>query len=167
MILHASPDGVFNYAADVLNNGLFMLEFRDAINEGDAQRIIRCWKFMLLYFRSANRYKYALEVVYLIADVKALLSPCVAQQIMWSRVVNPYGGPGNNIPVDLLMEHPNRNVKDFVIGLGANVSEATIGNCSRALKAEKKTHDNFDKYCGVRPTSMHHTQKSPNLMKIK
>lgn len=77
-----------------------MLEFRDAIHEGDAQRIISCWKFMLLYFRSANRYKYALEVVYFIADVKALLSPCLVQQIMLSGVVNPYGGPGNNIPVD-------------------------------------------------------------------
>lgn len=116
---------------------------------------------------SANRYKYPLEVVYLIADVKALLSPRLAQQIMWSRVVNPYGGPGNNIPVDLLTEHPNRNVKDFVIDLGANVSEATIVNCSRALKAVKDICDNFDKYCGVRSTSMHHTQKCPNLMKIK
>jgi hypothetical protein len=162
-ILHASPDGVFNYAAAVLNDGLFMREFRDAIHEGDAQRILRCWKFMLLYFRSANRYKYALEVVYLIADVKALLSPYLAHQIMWSRVVNPRGGAGNNIPVDLHMEHLNRHVKDFIIGLGANISEATVVNCSKVLKGVTDTCANFDKSCGLSQASIHHAQRSSKL----
>ena len=158
--LHASPDGVFNYAAAVLNDGLFMLEFRGAIREGDGQRILRCWKFMLLYFRSTNHYKYALEVVHLIADVKALLPPRLAQQVLWSRVVNPRGGAGNNIPVDLHMEHLNRLVKDFMIGLGANVSETTIINCSKSLKGVIEACDNFDNSCGASTISMYHTQKS-------
>ena len=81
-----------------------MLEFCDAIREGDGQRIIRCWKFMLVYSRSMNHYKYALEVARFIVDVKVLLPPQLAQQVLWSRVVK-YGGAGNNIPVDLHMEH--------------------------------------------------------------
>ena len=32
----ASPDGVFNYASAVLNDGLLLLELRDAIHEGDS-----------------------------------------------------------------------------------------------------------------------------------
>ena len=36
----ASPDGVFNYASAVLNDGLLLLELRDAIHEGDGPRII-------------------------------------------------------------------------------------------------------------------------------
>ena len=49
-IMQRSPDGVFNYACAVLNDGLCLMEFRDAIHEGDSERILRCWKFMLPYF---------------------------------------------------------------------------------------------------------------------
>ncbi len=37
-----APDGVFDYACAVLNDGLLLLEFRDAIHEGDGDRILRC-----------------------------------------------------------------------------------------------------------------------------
>ncbi len=33
----AAPDGVFNYASAVLNDGLLMFELRDAIHEGDGE----------------------------------------------------------------------------------------------------------------------------------
>ena len=42
---------------------------------------------------------------------------------MYSRVVNTRGGCGNNLPVDLQMEHFNRILKDAIIGVGANVTE--------------------------------------------
>ena len=42
----ASPDGVFNYASAILNDGLLLLELRDAINDGYGPRIFRCWKFV-------------------------------------------------------------------------------------------------------------------------
>ena len=38
----AAPDGVFNYASAVLNDGLLLLEYKDAIREGDGERILRC-----------------------------------------------------------------------------------------------------------------------------
>ena len=60
-----APDGVLEYACAVLNYGLFLLEFRDAIHEGDGERIARCWKAMLLYFSFGKRSKYALEAVHL------------------------------------------------------------------------------------------------------
>ena len=93
------PDGVLNYACAVLNDGLFnvfMLEFRDGIREGDGERILRCWKFMLLYFRHFNHYKYALEAFHTLALVNLVAPPHVQQQIVWSRVVNSRGGAGNN-----------------------------------------------------------------------
>lgn len=158
--LHASPDGVFNYAAAVLNDGLFVLEFRNAIHEGDAQRIVRCWKMMLLYYRSAHRYKYALEALYLIADTNAMLSPRLAQQITCSRVINPHGGAGNNIPIDLHMEHLNRQLKDFTTGIGANLTETTVVNCSKSLQGIAATCENFDATTGIARTSIHHTKKS-------
>ena len=37
-----------SYATDLLSLGLFYLEFADSIKEGDGQRIIRCWRFLLV-----------------------------------------------------------------------------------------------------------------------
>ena len=38
----AAPDGIFDYACAVLNDGLLLMEFRDAIHEGDGDRVLRC-----------------------------------------------------------------------------------------------------------------------------
>lgn len=67
--MQEAPGVFFNYASAVLTDGLLLLEFRDAIHEGDGQRIMRCWKFMLLYFFSSGHNKYALEAFNLLANV--------------------------------------------------------------------------------------------------
>ena len=36
-------DNVYEYANEVLSLGLLLMEFTDAIKEGDGTRIIRCW----------------------------------------------------------------------------------------------------------------------------
>ena len=120
------PDGVFDYACSVLNDGLLLLELRDAIHEGDGARILCCWKFMLIYYRHAKHYKYASEVFNLLAQVHVLVSTRVKHQLTWSRVVNTRGGAGKNVPVDLHNEHLNRKLKDVVSGVGANVTEGLI-----------------------------------------
>ena len=107
-----------------------MLEFRDAIHEGDGNHILRVWKFLLLHFRYAGRKKYALEAFHQLA-VDSLVSPRLAAQMKWSRVVNTCGGAGNNLPVNLFMEHLDRSLKDYVKDLGANTS---ILQCGKSLK---------------------------------
>ena len=154
------PDGVLNYASAVLNDGLLMLEFRDGIREGDGERILRCWKFMLLYFRHFNHYKYALEAFHTLALVNLVAPPHVQQQIIWSRVVNSRGGAGNNIPVDLHMEHLNRLLKNMIIGIGANISEQAIIQASKSLDGMKSICENFDKSAGIHADSVHHATKS-------
>lgn len=37
----ASPDGLFNFASVVLNDGLLLLVFRDAINNASDSQILR------------------------------------------------------------------------------------------------------------------------------
>ena len=74
----ASPDGIFNYGSAVLNDGLLLLEFRDAIHEGDGPRIIGCWKFLLLYFHFAGHTKYAQEALNLQFLLNGATSPRLA-----------------------------------------------------------------------------------------
>ena len=159
-VRESTTDGVFNYASAVLNDGLLLLELRDAIHEGDGPRIIRSWKFMLLYWWHAGHTKYVHEAIHLICAIEALVTPRVAQELIWCRTVNTRGGVGNNIPVDLFLEHLNRTLKDYLHGIGPNISEDTIVQASKSLKCLLNICTQFDQACNIKPKSIHHTKSS-------
>lgn len=92
-----APDGVYNYASAILNDGLLLLEVRDAIHEGDGPRLLRCWKLMMLYWRHGGHTKYALEAEHLLGAVHATATPRIANELTWCRFVINRGGVGNNI----------------------------------------------------------------------
>ena len=151
----ASVDGVNNYASTVLADGLLLLEFKDAIREGDGLRILRCWK-VFMYFTYARHQNYQYEAFYTLSLVNALASPRVASQITWGHVVNVIGGAGHNVPLDLHMEHLNRTVKDYVASLGANVAERSIIQCGKSLGGISSVTQQFDKDNSVsKPLSTH------------
>ena len=154
------PDGVFNYGSAILNDGLLLLELRDAIHEGDGPRVVRCWKFMLLHWRHAKHTKYSLEALHLIAGINATATERIAHELTWCRFINTRGVPGGNIPIDLFMEHLNRTLKDYLLGLGANVSEATIVQTSKSLRNLMEVSSHFDSICSIHRNSIHHTCQS-------
>lgn len=125
-------DSVYSYAVDVLTMELFWYGFRDAIREGDGNRIILYWKFLLPIFRQEKHYNYANEAFLFIAQT-LLLSPRQICDIKWNRTVNTTGQIGKNIPVDLHMEHLNRRLKIMIRSLSANVSPNTVKRASKAL----------------------------------
>ncbi|SMN01873.1 hypothetical protein SPONL_183 [uncultured Candidatus Thioglobus sp.] len=159
-VTSSSPDKVLDYACSVLSDGLLLLELRDAIHEGDGERDLRCWRFMLLYFSYSGHKKYALEALYLQAAFSATANSRTAQELLQARFINVHGGPGRNIPTDLFMEHLNRTLKDHFHGLGANISENTIVQIAKSLKALIDITNNFDHTLKLHPESLHHTTKS-------
>lgn len=114
---------------------ILLFEFKDAIREGDGDKILRCWKVLLMHYRSANHTNYASEAFHFIAQVRVTASPRVAAQLLWSRVVNAKGKEGHNITVDMHMEHLNHTVKEYIYiaEVGANVSQNTIIQCGQSL----------------------------------
>ena len=152
-------DHVRDYACVLLSAGLFMAELRDAVKEGDGNRMDRVWKYLLLFFRSTGRTKYALEALYLQFQ-KLTLSPRLQKQLLWSRFVNSRGGVGRNISCDLHMEHLNRTLKTALAGLGANVSNGSITRASKCLKVVADVTANFDNTAGVPFVSEKHSQLS-------
>ena len=44
------------------------------------------------------------------------------------------GKEGHNVPVDMHMEHLNRTVKEYIAGVGANVSRSTIIQCGQSRR---------------------------------
>ena len=128
-------DGIFDYAAVVLNDGLLLLAFEDAIREGDGERILRCWRAMTIYFHSAGHANNTKEAVFLQALVKLAATPLVVTQLTWSRTMNTRGGSGKNVPVDLHNEHLNRLVKTAAAHIGAIVSTTAILQCGKRVKS--------------------------------
>ena len=115
--IDTSDDNVQAYAREVLTLGLIYSEFADGIREGDGDRVIRCWKFLMLIFKATQRKNYSCEAFALLAQLEFILSP---RLLKCSLFINTQGGKRKNIPCDLHMEHLNRVIKDGIKGLGAN-----------------------------------------------
>ena len=117
-----TDDGVYNYAKFLCHYGSLAMEFVDAWEEGDGERICRCWKLFLLHFYENGRTKYSWEALRLQLQL-IYLPHSLSQQLKWNRFVNTHGGLGHNIPCDLHNEHINKLFKEIITNMGAGVSE--------------------------------------------
>ncbi len=157
---HSPDDHVQEYAKEVLTMGLFYLEYHDAIREGDGERVLRCWKFLLLFFKATRHPNYSIEAINLLSQFYYLLTPRMAKQLLWSRFVNSQGGRGHNIPADLHMEHLNRTCKDTLGNLGANKTPQAIVRAGKAAGNISKMLKHFDFVNKITPGSSAHTRQS-------
>ena len=132
------------YGRNLLSIGLFYLEFSDAIKEGDGERVLRCWRYLLPIFKGSCRKNYSVEVLNMLCQFHYDLPPRLSQELIWSRFVSTHSLPGRNIPEDLHQEHLNRVVKDFIRGLGANKTEDAIMRIGKALGTLFPVIENFD-----------------------
>ena len=139
-----STDGKFEYSRLVISVGLLYLEYCDAIKEGDGLRVLRCWRFMLLLFKSTNRVNYSIEAFTLLAQYHFCFSKRQAHQLVWGRFVNMHGLPAHNVPCDLYMEHLNRICKDAMKGLGANRAAKALVRVGKVVGKLDVIMKNFD-----------------------
>ena len=151
------PDEVQQYASELLTLGLFLMEFIDAVREGDGDRICRCWSFLLLIFKATGRKNYAIEAFKLLAQLNYILSPRMATQLKWSRTINVHGRAGKNIAMDLHMEHLNRDLKGCISG---QCSEKSIQRIGQTLGHLREIAQRYDDEHGVTVDSGSHPRKS-------
>ena len=143
-----SKDGVANYARVFCHHATLALEFIDAWQEGDGNRICQCWKFMMLHFQSMGHTKYAWEALRLQFQLATLPSH-LSYQLKWGRFINTHGGLGKNIPSDQHNEHLNKLFKEIFNNMGANVSEQAITRAARSVTVLQEISTTFDKETGV------------------
>lgn len=155
-------DDIFDYHCGFMNMALLLRNFMDAVKEGDGDRIITCVKMFLLHFKQdgTGSTKYALEALYHLFQLSALLSPREAERMKWNRTVNNQGSPGCNVAMDLALEHDNHLLKDMIRGLGANVNEASVRRICRAFFIIKAFLEHLDLEMKAKKTSGEHTKKS-------
>lgn len=147
-------DGVLNYANEIMSLGIFYLNYKDAIREGDGSRVLVCWKFLLPIFKVSDRRNYSLEVLRMLYSYYYILSPRQKHQLLWSRFVNVHGLPGHNIPCDLHMEHLNRVCKQAIQGIGAKKTKESVVRIGKALGPLAEVTTNFDKSV-LKPSNDH------------
>ena len=77
------------YVMQVLSLGLIWHNFLDATKEGDGNRIIQCWKFLLLAFKATNRKSYCIEALIELASPSELLAffqgSCSSQVVSYCK----------------------------------------------------------------------------------
>lgn len=61
-----SLDNVHNYSMHLLTIHCLYFEMRDAIKEGDGDRVLQCWKYLLPVFRNSGRKNYTIEAFHLL-----------------------------------------------------------------------------------------------------
>lgn len=137
-------DNIQAYAEEVMTLGIFYLNYKDAIREGDGSRVLTTWKYLLPIFRFSNRRNYSLELLQALYNYYYVLSPRQASQFLWSRCVNTRGIPGKNKPADLHIEHLNRSAKECISGLGSNKTPKAISRIGKAIGPLNEVLENFD-----------------------
>ena len=79
-------DDVYNYNCALMADGLFFLNFLDAVSEGDGLRLMRQYKYMLLHCRADSHHsnKYSLECLYQSFCINSLLSSSDCERFIWN-----------------------------------------------------------------------------------
>ena len=86
--------------------------------------------------------------------IKAILSPHLAQHIIWDRFINTRGGIGKNVPCDLHNEHIKRLVKHIISCMRENMTEEALKRAARSVSTLETLCCQFDKCSGV-PSRTH------------
>lgn len=146
------------YSRRLLSLGLFYLEYSDAIREGDGERVLRCWRYMLPMFVSSGRKNYAIEAFNLLLQHDFSLPPRQAAELIWGRFINTSGLQGRNLPNDLHMEHLNRVVKTAIQNLGSNKTETAITRVGKVLRILHPLLKSFDEDNSVSSASGKHNK---------
>lgn len=157
-----SSDDVYNYNCALLGDGLFFINFLDAVKEGDGKRLMRQYKYMLLYCKADGQAsnKYALECLYQSFLVHSVLSPRESERFVWNRGVNNKGGRGNNISSNLEVEHSNCYVKGSCKNLGPNLTEKAVQRICNSESGSRAMFDNMDQTINRFRKSGRHTSSS-------
>ena len=153
-------DHLLNYHTSRLKFGLLHLYIRDAIQEGDGQRLLLILPYILLFFHLYKRTKYAYVILLHLVKVYAILPSGLAHELVYERFWNSKGGKGKNIPLDLRMEHMVRLFKLSLKQLGANVNPTGAQRLAQSLGHIEHLLKNVDIDSAVKAGSGHHSSKN-------
>ena len=115
-------DKVQNYGLSLIELFIVLMQLNDTIHEGDGDRNVIKWKYLLWVFKANNKLsKYAIEGMYFLTSVKCMLTHQVSKRVIWGRGTNKKGKIGANMPNGLEMEHTIKSTKNLITSMGTNI----------------------------------------------
>ena len=157
-------DFLRNYSLCLLKYFFMLIDLKDAVKEGNGERLATLHKQVLPHFKSAPGFNaYAIEMLINVIQNEVFLSEAEAHQCIWAATVNWQGDIGKNIEIDILQENRNRDIKKQIKGMGANKTNKAIDRSSRATGGERKIIENFDHKVNKAVNSSSHTHSSSAL----
>ena len=147
---------LYFYTTELLTLALVWHNYHDSVKEGDGDRVMMLWKFLLVIFKKAKRKNYSKEAFILLMHYNFLLSDRLAEQLKWSRFVNTHGRKGCNIPCDLHLEHLNRQLKGVLRNLRSNLDTGSIHRSGKSIGVVHSVALEFEKQLSTTPDSGHH-----------
>ena len=154
-------DNLKYYSRNILQYFFVLEDYRDAVREGDGQRMAQIHKDFLLYFKTESSYNaYAIEMLVNVAQNDVLLSEREAHQAIWSQTVNWKGGEAKNVEADLMQENRNNDHKTGIKAMGPNKTSKAVERSTKASGGKRCIVQNFDEISMVASQSSTHTHKS-------
>ena len=154
-------DGVYHYHSARLQCGLMVQwNMMDAVKEGDGDKVVRCYKLMLLFNYKFGHTKYAFALLLFFANIYALLPEKEAYLLIYNRFVNRKGTKGGNIALDLHMEHLNLDVKKLLSAMGGKITEAAAQRCARSMTVMNAVMDSIYNECDKLHRSSYYGNKA-------
>ena len=124
---------------------IVLMQLNDKIHEGDGDRNVINWKYLLWVFKATNKFsKYAVEAVYFLTSVKCMLTHQVSKRVIWRRGTNKKGKIGVNMQNDLEMEHTIKSIKKLITSNGANKTEKAVLCSSMAVTGVSESLHAYD-----------------------
>jgi hypothetical protein len=153
-------DDLYNYARQYLHWFSILAVFKDAIAEGNIFMINILLKMMIpCFYAHSALSKYFVECIDFILKTEHLLEPQLALQVRASSLVNPLGRKGHNKAADMQKENQVKELKKLIKGLGANKTENSIIQISKAAPIINEITSTFDEKIGHKPIKSSHSHK--------
>ena len=155
------PDDLQNYILNFLQYYFILINFKDAVREGDIFRVNNSLKLMIPFFYNHSPLsKYLVECLDYILKTEVLLPPKLAINIRCASFVNPKGAKSKNKPADMAKENQVRELKELIKGLGSNKNEKSIVTISKAYPVINDIVLNVDAQIGYKDVKSSHKSRS-------
>lgn len=140
-------DHRYNYHIAKLTFGLILMDFRDAVREGDGDRLFDIYKVALLLYKTHGHYKYAYAILLHLVKCTAILPKQQALSCKWNRFYNGIGGKGTNISLDYKKELQHSGLKSMWRQLGPNLNESSAERIAGTLETVDLIYESIDRDC--------------------
>ena len=108
-----NQDYRYNYHIAKLTFGLILMDFSDAVKEGDGDRLFDIYKVALLLYKTHGHYKYAYVILLHLVKCISILPKQQALSCKWNKFYNGIGRNGRNISLDYKKELQHSGIKSM------------------------------------------------------